>query len=427
LLSFGVAHGLALQGLNASCIHTNLLPPEIAKERAIKAKKPWAVAAAAVLLLITPPLLLGWAASKASWTNEGVKKASNELTKVVNSAKGDVSNYSMHETSLKATQQDIKKLAGGVDERLNWYALNSYINAALPRPDGTHVVKAARDGSRPYEKYYDAAAKKAAVRWEELKAKKAETGELTPDEQKELEEVVKKHLVEVNIEAVTALYTDKVATEAALLFVQGNKTPILPATGWVIEIRGYTYNQGQEVFVRNTIVENLMDLADVDQGNRDRLTDVKLPKEVEAALRDKDSNGNDISRLYAVVLYNNTTVPNPQPGMFSLIGRTLSATRLHVSGLPGVVKDDTGKKSASSFGNLKGLSFQQLTRNTWRPAINSVMAESFGVTTAPGQLRLIPPQPLDLTTHKAPRTEFVIFLFWQEQITGVQATGVQRP
>ena len=51
LLSFGVCYGLALQGLAKGGVRTNLLPKEIIHDRLIKRKKPWAVAAAAVLLL----------------------------------------------------------------------------------------------------------------------------------------------------------------------------------------------------------------------------------------------------------------------------------------------------------------------------------------------------------------------------------------
>ncbi len=51
LLSFAVPYGLALQGLELTRIRTSLLPPEIAAARRIRKKKPWAVAAAAVLLL----------------------------------------------------------------------------------------------------------------------------------------------------------------------------------------------------------------------------------------------------------------------------------------------------------------------------------------------------------------------------------------
>src|SRR5947209_2872358 len=60
LLTFPIAYGLALQGLNElgdrkdyGRISTNLLPAEIRMERVIRSKKPWAAAAAAALLLGT--------------------------------------------------------------------------------------------------------------------------------------------------------------------------------------------------------------------------------------------------------------------------------------------------------------------------------------------------------------------------------------
>src|SRR5947209_6991263 len=51
VLSFAVAYGLALQGLKAARLQTNLLPPEIRVDRLIRAKKTWAVAAEACLML----------------------------------------------------------------------------------------------------------------------------------------------------------------------------------------------------------------------------------------------------------------------------------------------------------------------------------------------------------------------------------------
>ena len=50
ILTFAVPYGLALQGLKLTRIHTTLLPPEIVTARKIRAKKPWAAAAAAALL-----------------------------------------------------------------------------------------------------------------------------------------------------------------------------------------------------------------------------------------------------------------------------------------------------------------------------------------------------------------------------------------
>ncbi len=51
LASFAVAYGLGLQGLARSALGTNLLPPEIERVRLIRAKKPWALAASALILL----------------------------------------------------------------------------------------------------------------------------------------------------------------------------------------------------------------------------------------------------------------------------------------------------------------------------------------------------------------------------------------
>src|SRR2546421_10170880 len=51
IMSFGVAYGLSLQGLKQARLQTNLLPHEVRLERLVRGKKPWAVAAAASLLI----------------------------------------------------------------------------------------------------------------------------------------------------------------------------------------------------------------------------------------------------------------------------------------------------------------------------------------------------------------------------------------
>jgi type IV pilus assembly protein PilM len=51
LASFAVAYGLGVQGLKRGGLGTNLLPPEIERIRLIRAKKPWALAASALIML----------------------------------------------------------------------------------------------------------------------------------------------------------------------------------------------------------------------------------------------------------------------------------------------------------------------------------------------------------------------------------------
>lgn len=65
-LSFAVAYGLALQGMQLGVVNTNLLPTEVARKRVWAAKRPWFVGAAAVLVAaMAMPLYKNYTESKA--------------------------------------------------------------------------------------------------------------------------------------------------------------------------------------------------------------------------------------------------------------------------------------------------------------------------------------------------------------------------
>lgn len=74
-LGFGTAYGLALQAAQAASIKTNLLPKEIARDRLIAAKRPWAVAAMLALLAAGLANFGGWFASAASYDPAGYRNA----------------------------------------------------------------------------------------------------------------------------------------------------------------------------------------------------------------------------------------------------------------------------------------------------------------------------------------------------------------
>jgi type IV pilus assembly protein PilM len=424
MLSFGVAHGLALQGLGATCIYTNLLPPEIAQERAIRRKKPWAVAAAAVLLLMSPPLLIGYAATYSTWTSDGVKKARKKLSEVVSNSRADVDNYSMAEVKAQAARNKMLDLAGGVNERLNWVGINAFINEALPHPDGTHVIKAARNGARPYERYFTARAKDAAVGWPKLKAKLAEGIALTPDEQRESEEF-KKTLVELHIESVVALYSDKIPASAGILFATAGVQ--VPQTGWVVEIRGYTYHEDKEVFVRNTLVENLIDLAELDPASR-RL-EVKLSTIADAAVHGKNPlDGTPKQLVFAPALYNNVPDYNPKPGSFYYIKQSWAGEYMKVMGPPVPAQATPGapKKSVTPAGSYRP-SYDVPTRLSWRPPMYTTIGVSFRQQAAPTSAAVAQPNttplqpvapPAGTAITRAVRTEFIVAFVWQEPQAG---------
>jgi type IV pilus assembly protein PilM len=74
-MSFGTAYGLALQAAKAASIKTSLLPREIALDRMIAAKRPWAVAAMLALLAAGLANFSGWFASAASYDPAGYRNA----------------------------------------------------------------------------------------------------------------------------------------------------------------------------------------------------------------------------------------------------------------------------------------------------------------------------------------------------------------
>lgn len=66
-LGFATAYGLALQAAGAASLKTSLLPKEIARDRLIAAKRPWAVAAMLALLAAGLVNFSGWFAAAASY------------------------------------------------------------------------------------------------------------------------------------------------------------------------------------------------------------------------------------------------------------------------------------------------------------------------------------------------------------------------
>src|SRR5271169_677616 len=93
ILSFPVCYGVALQALKQTRIRTSLLPKEITTARTIARKKPWAVAAAAVLLLGVAASAFGYARVYQSVGEPRFKSAEDKITEVVKAATKLKSDY----------------------------------------------------------------------------------------------------------------------------------------------------------------------------------------------------------------------------------------------------------------------------------------------------------------------------------------------
>jgi type IV pilus assembly protein PilM len=135
LLSFGVCYGLALQGLGKGAVHTNLLPKEIVQGRLINRKKPWAVAAAALLLL-------GCSISYAAYSIAlgGVEvQPWQQAQSAAKQLKTTTGNLTTADSAARSAFEDTKKigqnLVSNVDDRIRWMELLKAINACLPHDD----------------------------------------------------------------------------------------------------------------------------------------------------------------------------------------------------------------------------------------------------------------------------------------------------
>lgn len=315
VLSFATVYGLALQGLKKGRIQTNLLPPDIQFARMIRAKKPWAVAAAAALLIGFTGTALGYKFQNDALFGEQVKaakKAAEDLTKQANAWKKD---FDTQKAEVEANQNAIKSLMAGKEERLNWVLLNRFLNDSLPVPalrvegkvkkagnkltitdahgknreftidasiialvNGQPVNPAdLRDGQDAAIVFQeDAGAKKY---WEAPAAKTAylqhwsrQAGGRGLDARPDDEGI--QNLIHINLESVNALYcTDlnaffsQVQTKkdyADGMLVDAWKTAAPTGNNgkaWVVELRGYTYNKKRREFVMDTLVANLTNRA----------------------------------------------------------------------------------------------------------------------------------------------------------------------
>ena len=129
---FGTSYGLAIQALGKAALLTNLLPQEIVKDRMIRGKKPWAVAAAAALLLGCTISLAGLSRSKASMDESVFGSAEQEAKSAVTESSSLTSAASAAEAAFDKTNQIGQHLVGNVEGRIRWLEMLRAINSCLP-------------------------------------------------------------------------------------------------------------------------------------------------------------------------------------------------------------------------------------------------------------------------------------------------------
>jgi type IV pilus assembly protein PilM len=437
VLSFATVYGLALQGMKKGKIQTNLLPTDIQFARMIRAKKPWAVAAAAALLIGFTGTALGTKLQNDAIFGEQVKEAKKEAEKLAKQAKDWDTEFNKQKAEVEANQNAIKSLMAGKEERLNWMLLNRFVNDCLPVPglrfdgkvkktgpnkyaltdtdgktkeftidprDKSYVVLVGGAPTNPLDlkdgqeaaivyqeeagakKYWESPAAKTAylMHWNRqaggrgLEAKADDEGA--------------EDLIQINLETANALYctdlntffsqvTGKKDYKDGMPNVTDQTTAPTGASGkgWVVELRGYTYNKNRRQFVYDTLVASLAARAiESDKAFKAwKEKEKEAPAAAPVAPEPKDTEPKEGakkapppppppeldpkpykiheiagSRVSHVILYEYNAVPDPESGKFLLIDRSV---------LPELVKSGgrwssllTGGMSTGGMGGRRG-------------------------------------------------------------------------
>lgn len=135
ILSFAVAYGLCVQGLEKAEIRTNLLPEEIVRSRLVRDKKPWAVAGVAAILL---GLTFNYYSHVAAWRDtdtEAMKGAESLAKSTQQVASGYMARHNEIQTAFDNVETIGANLVRNVEGRLLWLELLKGLDSALPKDE----------------------------------------------------------------------------------------------------------------------------------------------------------------------------------------------------------------------------------------------------------------------------------------------------
>ena len=137
-LAFGVSYGLCLQAMDKGLLSTNLLPKEIRTQRMIRAKKPWAIASVAALMLAC---MLNFGFSYRVWSqvqptaeSGGItwETAEQKISQVQSTSVSYATQHRDKDAQLSFLAGVGAEVVGAADRRLLWMELLKTIDAALP-------------------------------------------------------------------------------------------------------------------------------------------------------------------------------------------------------------------------------------------------------------------------------------------------------
>jgi type IV pilus assembly protein PilM len=136
LLALAVPYGLCVQGMADARIRTNLIPRELLKDRMIRAKKPWAVAAASLLMLGTTLSYASYWRAYASVEPSKFQAAKSQATTIASTATTYNSDFEAAKGEFNKISRVAVTFGRNAEGRRLWLDVLRGINAAIPQPEG---------------------------------------------------------------------------------------------------------------------------------------------------------------------------------------------------------------------------------------------------------------------------------------------------
>ena len=242
LASFAVAYGLATQGLNRSGLRTNLLPPEIEQVRLIRAKKPWALAASALLMLGFSSLYLGEYRVLAKVITPQFKTAVDLAKNTSTRGAAFKTDFDNAKREWHAKDDEGKALVGNAADRGMWPEFLKTLSAAFPDPVRDFKLDSVKPQDQP-----------------------------------------KLHKLRIHIDAIKPAWRENVAEEwfnaaagtgpndlaKTLLHPYDRANPPKAEGGWIVQIVGHHYNPypgGDQYKIPEKLPNGTLNPARIDYG-----------------------------------------------------------------------------------------------------------------------------------------------------------------
>jgi type IV pilus assembly protein PilM len=467
ILSFAVAYGLALQGLKKTRLQTNLLPSEIRAERAVRGKKPWAVAAAALLMFGLGALGFSYYLGFQAFGAAVVKDAETKAEADAKTAEGNEATFNQTKDAALKEEEAVKSIVAGQFERKDWLELTRFVfGKAVPQPNGDNLSEAAKpnywvkkgkvmSGKEAWEDFLKHPEGKASAPKEAPAAAPAGVvaGTVKPPVLVEELPAGIDDLVQFNIEYFDQRYSDDLSATWTQIKDQNKldskgsadftsyvksadpaKSP--EGKGWVMEIHGTTYHNEPRVFIRETLMDNIYRYS-LKAGEPPAaapaaaVAPVGLTPPVAAATPAVPAADEDayMGKISHVVLFAATSNASS-----SIVGQTVLDTVVRSSSAA------TGDASASPMGSMPALGGMPSmppggvlgsggaattpSRDSWRPLSPSMgggggAGTGFGTSgSAMPSMGVYSNQPGPKTTAPSSsnhqRTEFVVLFIWKE-------------